>query len=740
MKKPTAEDIVKNFTFVGDFDMKEETRSNSKEIFWRYPSTIPKVGFDIKLERSPEKLKELFPVTMGEGRAIQHLNSGRILFLDGKYDDARQTWLSGRARFGKTYDYHRRNDYFIASAFLYKAYQYWTEHGKKYDLPELRQDFVNGNTFLSSAFDKKKDIPDALLDKAAPAAYYNQAAVLYNYERWAGVVGAATLGLDYLRKTGRVEFRRDFHRMLAETSIKNQDYLEAVRSIDMTLRQDNDPATAGALFARVGDIYYSLNNFELAEEVYNAANQVDGEYRQIKPSQFALRGESLFWMGRFEEARKNFQYALQAMSLPRSQEVLDDNMQALASLRIADSYLAEHNLEKAKLAYFSHVQEFRGHVSENFAKIRLACLELPYYEGNNIAHARELLADVKDQLDKIPAVAQEMAWSCETASYAQHERNSDMVERVRRFAQLYPDSGLLQSLVEPVRAVQSSAIDPYFKANDAYGAVTFFEKTRAALYPKVSDSLGQKLFAAYVDIHQSEKAEPFIKAYEDSKPENIGKLRLAMAYAELSASKPVKERKVWLDKLKKLNDSFIRDGIFFEKQPAITLAIDRIMATPGRDHFFPWVLKQALRWTEDDISVGCDMVYPLLQSTSDNKNIPDDVIADADSFVDRHLKDLLRFETHCAYSLMDYESTHSKSKKSVLIEKYLARDYIPMDSTTAPIYWNLAEQALKEGSIDSARKIWNLIVAKADPRLPEVRYAKARLDTRQTELENLWQN
>ncbi|RYZ50611.1 MAG: hypothetical protein EOP07_22675, partial [Proteobacteria bacterium] len=279
VKKPTAEDIVKNFTFVGDFDMKEETRSNSKEIFWRYPSTIPKVGFDIKLERSPEKLKELFPVTMGEGRAIQHLNSGRILFLDGKYDDARQTWLSGRARFGKTYDYHRRNDYFIASAFLYKAYQYWTEHGKKYDLPELRQDFVNGNTFLSSAFDKKKDIPDALLDKAAPAAYYNQAAVLYNYERWAGVVGAATLGLDYLRKTGRVEFRRDFHRMLAETSIKNQDYLEAVRSIDMTLRQDNDPATAGALFARVGDIYYSLNNFELAEEVYNAANQVDGEYR-----------------------------------------------------------------------------------------------------------------------------------------------------------------------------------------------------------------------------------------------------------------------------------------------------------------------------------------------------------------------------------------------------------------------------------------------------------------------------
>ena len=737
-RKPTADEIVQNFTFVGDFDMKDETRSNSKEIFWRYPTTIPTQTFEIQLERNPERLREYFPVTMGDGRAIQHLNSGRVNFLEGKYEDARTTWLSGRARYGKTYPYHRRNDYFIASAFLYKAYDYWLTHGKKYDLPELRQDFVNGNAFLSAAFNTKKDIPDALLDKVAPDAYYNQATVLYNYERWAGVVGAATSGLDYLRKTGRVEHRRDFHRMLAETYIKNHDYLEAVREIDLTLRQDVDPATSGSLFARVGDIYFALNNFELAEEVYDAANKVDSEYRRIKPTQYALRGESLFWMGRFEEARKNFQYALQGMTLPRSQEILDENMQALASLRIADSYLAEHNNEKAKLAYFSHAQEFRGHISENYAKIRLACLELPFYEGNNIKHARELLAEIKNQLDKIPTVAQEIAWTCETASYAQHERNADMVERVRRFAQLYPDSGLLQTLVDPLREVQSTAIEPYFAKNDSHGAVLFFEKTRQALYPKVSDELAKKLFVAYVDIHLTEKSEPFIKAYESSTLENIGKLRLAIAYAELAASKPAKERGGWLKKLKGINDVFIRDGVFFEKQASINLAIDRIMDTAGREIFFPWVLKQALRWTEDDISVGCDMVYPLLQSLSDKKNIPDEVLLSADGFVDRYLKDLLRFETHCAYALMEYEANHSRLKKSELVEKYLKRDYLPMDAATVPIYWNLAEQAQKEGSLEAARKIWTLLVAKADPKMAEVRFAKARLDGRQTVLEGLW--
>ncbi|MES2746577.1 MAG: tetratricopeptide repeat protein, partial [Bdellovibrionota bacterium] len=376
-RKPTADEIVKNFTFIGDFDIKDETRNNSTEIFWRYPSTIPKVNFEMKLEQSPEKLKANFPITMGQGRAIEHLNTGRNLFLEGNYEDARQTWLSGRARFGKNYDYHRRNDYFIASAFLYKSYKNWLANGKKWDVPELRQDFVNGNSFLSAAFDKKKDIADDLLDSVAPNAYYNQAVVLYNYERWAGVVGSATLGLDFLRKTGRTEHRRDFHRMLAETSIRGQDYLEAVRAIDLTLRQDQDSATSASLFARVGDIYFVLNNFELAEEVYEAANRIDNEHRQIKPSQFVLRGESLFWMGRFEEARKHLQYALNSQSSPRADEVLGDDMQALASLRIADTYLAEKNMEKAKVAYFTHTQDFRGHPTENFAKLRLACLELP---------------------------------------------------------------------------------------------------------------------------------------------------------------------------------------------------------------------------------------------------------------------------------------------------------------------------------------------------------------------------
>lgn len=737
-KKPSAEDVVKNFTFIGDFDQKDETRNNSQEIFWRYPYSLPKVGFEVQLERSKEKLKEYFPITVGEGRAVEHLNKGRNLFLDDNYEDARQTWLSGRARFGKNYPFHRRNDYFIASAFVYKSYENWLKAGKKYDAPGLRQDFVNGNTFLSAAFDKKKDIPDELLDKVAPNAYYNQAAILYNYDRFAGVVGAANNGLDFLRKTGRTEHRRDFHRMLAEVSIKGQDYLEAVRSIDMTLRQDHDPATAGSLFARVADIYFALNNFELAEEVYDAANLIDTEFRQIKPSQYVLRGEALFWTGKFEEARKNFQYAINSQSLPRSQEVLDEKMSALASLRTADTYLAEKNLEKAKIAYFSHSQEFRGSPTEVFAKLRLACLELPAYKGKNIGHAREILAELKDQLDKIPPVAQELAWTCEMASYAQHERNAEMVDRVRKFASLYPESELLKSLVEPLRDVQSLAIDPYFKKGDLYGAVLFYEKTKASLYPKVSDDLAKNLFVAYVDTHQSEKSTPFLKTYEESKPDKLGQLRLAVAYSELASSEKGKTRSALLEKLSGQMRDFVKDETFFEKKDDVLLAIDRIKNSAGREIVMPWLFDQALLWAKDDISVACDMVYPLLQNITDSKRLTPKIAKDADEFINSHLKDLLRFETNCAYSMLEYETNYSKLKKSDLVERYLKRDYLPLDAQTVPIFYNLAEQARSEGSIDAAKKVWTLLASKADPKLPETRFAKQRLDERKTELENLW--
>lgn len=744
-KKPSTDDIIQNFSFVGDFELKEETRINSgHEIFWRYPYVIPKVTFDLDLEQdfNSEALKKEFPQTEGEGRAIEHLNSGRLLFLNQQVDEARKTWLGGRARYGKEYPYHRRNDYFIASSFLHLGIQKWRKNGYNYDESDLRQIFVNASTFLSWAFDRKKDLPDPLLDGLAPRAYYNLATIYYVYGRWAGVLGATNLGLDYLRKTGRSEYRREFRRMLAETYIKNQNYLEAIREYDVTLRQDEGVESSARIFARIGDIYFSLNNFELAEEVYDAANRIDSERNAITPSQYILRGESLFWIGKFDEARKQMQYALQTMSLPQVKQDVPLDMQALASLRIADSWLASKNMEKAKVAYFSHSQEFKGHITENYARIRLACLELPIYEGNNIRHARELLASLKDQADSLPSVAQEMAWTCETASYAQHERTAEMIERVRRFAELYPDSDLLRSLVDPVREVQSKSIDSFFANGDPHGAVQFFEKTRSFLYPQVSDELGRKLFEAYVDVHQSEKALPFLKAYEDGTLDASGLLRLAVALAEIGQSAEGKDREHWLKRNRNLVQRFFEKKLQFEQQPSVRLSFRRIMETEMGRIYRPWILGEALRWADADLSIGCDLVYPLMQTPAvgPDGHLPKEIAAKTQTFIETHLKNLLRFETNCAYSLMEFEISNPHASKAALVDVYLKRDYLPVDPQTAPLFWTLAEHVLKEGDHEGAERLWKFLVEKGNASMPEVRYAKARLDKRRTELEDLWQD
>ena len=69
----------------------------------------------------------------------------------------------------------------------------------------------------------------------------------------AGAFGAAETGLNFLRKTGRKEYRPVFHRMAAEAHIKNRSYLDAARELDTAIRQDPEPTEAAAAFARVGD-------------------------------------------------------------------------------------------------------------------------------------------------------------------------------------------------------------------------------------------------------------------------------------------------------------------------------------------------------------------------------------------------------------------------------------------------------------------------------------------------------
>ncbi|SMF69638.1 tetratricopeptide repeat protein [Pseudobacteriovorax antillogorgiicola] len=736
LKDRSIDEILSQYMIVGDFSAKASLRDNSQEIFWRYPIKLARVNFPIALiDPNDKDFPKEFPRTDGHGRAIEHLNRGRVLFLKGEYEEARKTWLGGRARYGTSYDYHRRNDYFIANSFLFEAMARLKSHNYNYDHEDVRGWFVNASTFFSWSYGVKKDIPDPVLDQVAPKAFYNLSAIYFTYERWAAAFGSVDDGFAYLRRTGRKEYRTQFRRMKAELFIRNRDYLSAVQQLDIALRQDRDVEQAALIFARIGDIYFDLNNFELAEDMYSLAIRLDHRRDKIRPWQFILRGECLFWLGKFDEAIKMMNYGLASLSSTKVVKDLPFEFQALASIRIADSYLALGKIEDAKLAYYRHIREFRAHETLHVAKLREACLELPFYQGNNIEHSRKVLNQLKEETT-LPIVAQELVWTCEMASYAQHDRSPQLVERVRNFYSRYPRSEFLKSLVEPVRDIQARNIESYFDAGDIYGAVGFFEQGRRTLFPKVPDKYKKSLFEAYVDMSRSEPAKEFYDGYKAQNDAQF--IRKAVMLSEVT---PPNGNDKWANESQQIGEQLQKRDWTIPFTKGTHLYIDRILSAPGGPDHYLWIYDLASTWVEENFGVACDIIYPVLQRLGDERSHFSEATFKNKSkdFIATYLEDMLKYETFCAYSVLEFELELFKSDPTMLGKAYLNRGYLPVNNVTAALFYSLAEMNYDQGDKAVARALWQKIVKDGDDALPEVRYARSRLDTRRTELEKLWE-
>ena len=727
--------ILDTYTFVADFNQKEETREVSREVFWRYPYVLPKVEFPLKI--AFDDVKTELPATKGEGRAVDHLNRGRLYFLDGKYDEAKATWLGARARFANRYPFHRRDDYFIGYAFLNIADQMIKQKGMSFDDPEVRAVMSNAGTFLSWAFIVKVDTPDPLIDAVTPKGLYTLASLYWRYNRFAGAFGAATTGLNFLRKTGRNEYRPQFHRFTAEAYIKNRSYLEAIQELDTAIRQDRVPVEAAAAFARVGDIYFDLNNYELAEDAYDLAAKVDKELQQINPTQLVLRGESLFWLGKFSEAQKVFHFAIDGINYrSKISDPLTSDYLGWASLRIADAYLAQKNYDKAKLEYFKVGHEFRSKLPGRLALIREACLELPFYQGHNIEHARVLLEEAKVGED-IPPPAKELAWACQVGSYTDRERTAEMLQRVAQFADAYPQSDFLKSFAEPVRSYQATQIERYYKAGDTYRFISFFEKNRKTLFSKISQDLAERLFAAYADVGKSASAAEFWGAYQRTPDSDLKRLRLAVVAAELGVNS---KEAVWRSRDQQNQKNLFKYHWTIEPSKFVNSYVTRMQQVASSSGQWLWLLNLIQHFGEKDPNYVCDLEYPALSRLNAQGQAFESMVADRTTFlINKLMPDLFKTDSSCALSLLDLEAEHLKKLPAPAIAKtYLNRQGWPLEGEFLHQYWTISEYLNDNDAKNEAKQLWQVIQDKGAANTPEVKFAKARLDPTRTEFEKLW--
>jgi len=738
-KPKTVEQQIRDFRFVADFTPKEPEREISTELFWRYPLELPKVEFQVYPELTNPDLE--LPRTDGDGRAIQHLNRARLAYLEGDFESARKSLLSAKARYGKEHPFHRRTDYMLAYVFMKEGTEDMAKRHVSWDDARIKSKFSNAATFLSWAFNLKKDVPDPVVDKLTPKGLYNLAAIYFRYDRFAASFAAAEMGLDYLRATGRSDYRMSLRRINAENYIKNGTFLEAIQELDQALRQDYNQAEAAAIMHRAGDIYFNLNNYELAEEAYELGAKADETLRQISPAQLILRGESLFWLKRFTEARMYLHNALEGVAFRAEKNRPSFGTEAWASLRFADIHLALKEIDKARLAYFKVESEYRGTPAARIAKIRQACLDLPFYQGNNIEHARDDLAKLREDAE-LPPQAKELAWACHTASFASRERTPEMLTKVRAFAKAYPESRFLKDLVEPVRETQAMSIENYFARNDDYGAVAFFEENRKRLFPKgVPSRIAAELFRAYSDIGKPEKARDFLGSMADEGSPDIDVLRAAAVFAETRDTK----------RMRQLAGKLVKRDWKIDQTPAATQLVTRVMESNVDQVNLPWLMNLQDHWAQTDESLICETQLTLLTraaampAKATKAKMAVKLEKRITTAIDEYMPDLMDDDASCAATLLDLEFNVMSGRPEELAKRYLDRKDWKFSPETLTHVWAVSEnlvqkktQPLPGAAKDLAKNLWALIVSKGSPGSPEVSFAKARLDPNTTEFEKLW--
>ena len=282
----------------------------------------PKFELDVNIDINDPKFVEQIPPTYGSSRVEELINEGRVEFMKGNFQKAREIWLHGHRTYLKKNNISKRFTYYLALAMLSLAKEKLNQ-GAKWDSDEIKGLLYSVTTMYSKAFGLKDEVRDEAIDKFQAKAMYNQAVIYYNYARYPLALGMANKLLRYQQRNGMNKEQVTIRRIIAEVYIDAKNYLDAIRQFDIAIRQTEDPRVAAIMFARAGDIYFSLNNFELAEDMYRLAIKVSREKDILNPSQYILRGESLFWMGQLKEAQIMLNYGLMtAGSLERLKKYL----------------------------------------------------------------------------------------------------------------------------------------------------------------------------------------------------------------------------------------------------------------------------------------------------------------------------------------------------------------------------------------------------------------------------------
>ncbi len=717
--------VIDNYYFISDFRLKPSTRPPLNHYFWYYPIKIEDVSFELENVRwNPT----LFPVTEGEGLIYQHLNKARVFYLDKKFERARNVLLSAKARAESDFKYLKRINYFIALTFLaevpsYEAVDTFGDEEKTAEKERIvKKYYANAANFMVNAFHTESD--DPLLQKNRIKALYNISVINFKFKSYMYAYKFLNIGLDLLAKEGSTDHYIDLLRLQAYLLQKSGSFFDAIKVYDLALRQDFiTKKDASLILTQAANIYFDLNNYELAEDLYEKASLVD--LSSFTPRTYALRAESLFWMNELDKSLKMFEESKSSKNFKRISEknYLDKDTEEFISLRIADIYLAKKDNKKATLEYYKLKHADKDSYFGKIAQVRETCLDFNSMDLKNINHSREMFENYYNSATD--SNLKELALSCLTMSYKDTDK---MVEKVREFVAIYPESDYLDSMKVPLIKKQASIINQYFNEKKYQQAIKFFENNRSTLFKHIEEPIKVKLFAAYVDTYSYDKAEEFYDSYfkyekdlkKDVPEYNMALVRLINFYRQIkdidrkNSSKKYKQDSNSI--LKKLNETTWNKTIVDET----LLSYMERLSLKNEVIDLGWMFKMV---TEVDSSKEKDFrcnytydVYKVISSKLSSKEMKKIGLTDAVNKNMDGIYELVKSNETCSEKLLDIDKNVNKDNQDVIIKR--CQSYSSMSKHMAQLCWNEA-QSIENKNSSAAQAIYKQIIDVAPKDCPE---------------------
>ena len=346
---------------------------------------------------------------------------------------------------------------------------------------------------LSYLFSSIKENPN---HQTAPIVYYNLTLGLYLDNHYTMSYNLCNQVLKTLSDS-KYHFYISF--LKSELLFFNKDFRQSVEEFDRTIRLYGREKLTAQAFYRVAEIYYILNNYILADDVFKMAMLIDKNFIWDKPTLIWNIAESKFWIGENKKAEKYYHYL--------QKHHMNTRVGKFALMRMGDIAFELGQIKKAKYWYHYSSLMHGDQLSGKASKLMLTYIN--FLRKDNLRNLnsvdKKALSLYQKELEEIAVNPELSPFFQELAAYyylitmlKTEELNLTHVNKMEDFIDKYPMSQFNTYFRPYFTDYYRKYIYTYYEQKAYSKMIYYYEQNFQSIYKNYNDpEMYLKLAEAY---------------------------------------------------------------------------------------------------------------------------------------------------------------------------------------------------------------------------------------------------